>query len=439
MNTDEPNVELSIVDQFDPETTAMLQAFYSRSHVRIKERLDSLGTDQKEIKESLKKYYVGYGHKSIGQCASTTIFIEGVSILAAKAFQDSPLYNGQETSTRFIDFSKATIHNPLNDTTNIQKNWLDFYANSLSKVIEHVAKQRSLDLTDVTHYSAAKARAFDILRAFVPAGASTQLSWFTSFTHASDRLIQLSFHPLKEVGDVSVALSGYLQTQYPYAFSGFDSTLKKFSSYYYDNALGLNYLVMSQDEECFWPEYKIQKFEQSVVRTTDGMDRIQGVSVPRHFQYQGRIQVQYKLDYGSFRDIQRHRACVQMMPVLTTRLGFNEWYLNALPDDLHDEAIELILNQEELINTLYANNPDTDVQYYIPLGYNVTGLLDMDYPEAVYIAELRTSKTVHPTLRKLAISIAKDVEPYGFVNTFCDYSEDDFTIRRGQQDIIKTL
>jgi len=61
----------------------------------------------------MSKFYVGYGHKSIGDCGSITLFIEGVSMLGAKAIQDTKLYNGQEASTRYIDFSKQPILNPL--------------------------------------------------------------------------------------------------------------------------------------------------------------------------------------------------------------------------------------------------------------------------------------------------------------------------------------
>ena len=170
----EPRVELTLVDQYDPEVIAMLQAFYSRSHKPIKERLDSLGSDNSSIKESLKQWFVNYGHKSIGQCGDTTLFIEGVSILAAKVFQDTRLYNGQETSTRFINFKDQPIHNPLN-IEGLQQRWIDFYTESQQPVMHHVAAMQGLNLEDKKDAAAAKARTFDILRAFVPAGAATQL------------------------------------------------------------------------------------------------------------------------------------------------------------------------------------------------------------------------------------------------------------------------
>ena len=92
---------LSIIEYSD-EFKAEVE-FYSKDDLKI---LEEKGAD-----DFMSKFYVGYGHKSIGDCGSCTIFIEGVSMLAAKAIQDSKLYNGQEASTRYIDFSNQKMIN----------------------------------------------------------------------------------------------------------------------------------------------------------------------------------------------------------------------------------------------------------------------------------------------------------------------------------------
>jgi thymidylate synthase ThyX len=89
----------------DPEALAMLQAFYSRSAESIVSRVERLGKDLTSVKAALNKFYIGYGHQSIGDCGTVTVFVENVSILAAKALQENPLYNGQECSTRYIELS----------------------------------------------------------------------------------------------------------------------------------------------------------------------------------------------------------------------------------------------------------------------------------------------------------------------------------------------
>src|SRR6266571_8561229 len=75
------------------EAAAMLQALHSRSIGGVDSHLEKLA--KKGATDFMNTYYVGYGDKSIGDCGTTTLFIEGISMLAAKAIQNSPLYNGQ--------------------------------------------------------------------------------------------------------------------------------------------------------------------------------------------------------------------------------------------------------------------------------------------------------------------------------------------------------
>ena len=101
----------------DPEAEAMLQALHSRSTGGLRKHLEVL--IQKGPDEFMRTYYVGYNHKSIGDCGTTSIFVEGVSMLVAKAVQDNPLYSGQEASTRFVNFSEQPFIDPTNSEKSI--------------------------------------------------------------------------------------------------------------------------------------------------------------------------------------------------------------------------------------------------------------------------------------------------------------------------------
>ena len=85
----------------------------------------------------MANFYVGYGHKSIGDCGTITLFIEGISMLAAKAIQDWPLYSGQEASTRYVDFSTQAFIDPVatKDSQEILEAWRSFYSFENMKVI----------------------------------------------------------------------------------------------------------------------------------------------------------------------------------------------------------------------------------------------------------------------------------------------------------------
>ena len=131
----------------------------------------------------MEQFYVGYGHASIADCGSTTIFIEGISILGDKAIQDWPLYSGQETSTRYVDMSQQPIIDPIatDQSRAVFQNWMKFYLESLPIMEEFLAGKYPKKEADdeIVYKKAIKARAFDILRGFLPAGITTQLSWHT--------------------------------------------------------------------------------------------------------------------------------------------------------------------------------------------------------------------------------------------------------------------
>ena len=125
----------------DSEAEAMLQALHSRSTWGFERHLEVLA--EKGADNFMSKFYVGYGHKSIGDCGSITLFIEGVSMLGAKAIQDTKLYNGQEASTRYIDFSQQPILNPLwiEKGTKLQEKQRAFYLSLLDPLEEYIKQQ----------------------------------------------------------------------------------------------------------------------------------------------------------------------------------------------------------------------------------------------------------------------------------------------------------
>ena len=155
----------------------------------------------------MERFYVGYGHKSYRDCGSATVFVEGISMLAAKAIQDWRLYSGQEASTRYVDFSDQKFLNPVGtkEGEEILENWRKFYLDSQDPVREHLKKQfPKNDNEDQKIYDKAiMARAFDITRSFLPAGATTNVAWRMNFRQFADELMLLRHHPLKEIRDIT--------------------------------------------------------------------------------------------------------------------------------------------------------------------------------------------------------------------------------------------
>jgi len=435
--------KIYIHDEFDPEAIAMMQALYSRSS-------DSVTKHAERVKKSgskkfMESYYVGYGHASIGDCGVTTIFLEGVSILAAKAIQDNPLYSGQETSTRYIDFSTQKILDPLktDQSKMIQKNWIAFYTNSFENIVLKLKNEfpiREGD-NDKTWEKAIQARAFDILRGFLPAGATTQLSWTTNLRQAYEKLSLLLHHPLAEVKDIASECLGKLKAKYPSSFS--HRTNLEQQKYYAENNTALHYLMNSNvdlSNDTFISKSNIDNSILESEVTPFLKNRPKWTTLPKLIDKYGTYNVQFLLDYGSFRDLQRHRNGLCQIPVLSNEHGFHPWYLSQLDTRTREEAEVLLKNQFTLINELQVKGKISsfDLQYYFPMGCNVNCELTYSLPEMVYVTELRSSSTVHPTLRKIAHSMHEVLsENHPKLKLYTDTSLDIWDIKRGSQYIEK--
>jgi thymidylate synthase ThyX len=214
-------MKIFIYDEFGPEDTAMMQALYSRSAESVEvhaEKVKSSGSGK-----FMERFYVGYGHASIADCGSTTIFIEGVSMLVAKAIEDWPLYSGQETSSRYIDMSKQLLVDPVQtaESKKILDKWMEFYTKNQVPVEAHLIEKfpKKADEDEGIYLKAIKARSFDILRGFLPSGVATQFSWHTNLRQAADKLMTLKYHPLDEVRQVAEKVLNTLKEKYPSSFS----------------------------------------------------------------------------------------------------------------------------------------------------------------------------------------------------------------------------
>jgi len=447
------NHRLFIFDDLSPEDLAMLQALYSRSG-------ESVATHIEKVRAAgsgkfMQSYYVGYNHKSIADCGTTTMFIENVSLLAAKAIQDWPLYSGQETSTRYIDMSKRDIVDPINtpESAAILQKWMNFYIGKQGEVADLIRKRYPIKDGEKpeVYEKAVKARTFDTLRGFLPAGITTQLSWHTNLRQAGDHLLSLVNHPSPEIQHLSKHLNMILDLRYP--SSGFGTSTAAVSGVGNKDAVELekrktweaevaktytyqppNGYVVHGEHVAFRTDLQHYQFEeyQKLFDT-----RPRGCVLPHFLTDLGLLHFDFNLDFGSFRDIQRHRNGVCRMPLLTTSLGFEPWYLDQLGGGhLLTSALNLINDQTWRINDL-TTDPVLR-QYYTALGYRVHTSLTYGLPAAAYVMELRSGKMIHPSLRKKVHSmIACFRTTFPQVRLHVDLDPDDWDVRRGTQTITK--
>jgi len=442
-----PTPTVRTVDHLHPEDEAMLQALYSRSAASVSEHLQKLAKTGSG--KFMEQFYVGYGHASIGDCGTTTLFFENVSTLAAKAIQDWPLYCGQETSTRYIDMSQQPIVDPAGtaDSRMILERWMAFYVGSQAEVADWVRVQnpRRESEDEGKYEGAVRARTFDILRGFLPAGICTQLSWHTNLRQAKEHLAFLHHHPCEEISVLAASASTQLHERY--GSSGFGvsepKTVGEMDRLAWLRGVGLG--AYTEAPFRAQPHFEFKPGPSFSASTATQLlsllqRRPRGMALPRRADAFGSFSLSFSLDFGSFRDIQRHRAGITFMPLLTTKGGFESWYVEQLPPVLRLSAKKHIAEQEAAIRAL-AVSPE-ERQYYCALGHRVPCEIVYGLGAAIYVAELRSTKFIHPTLRSVVRDFGicvEDVTRTYDMAFYPDRSEDDWDVRRGGQTITEKV
>jgi thymidylate synthase ThyX len=427
-------VEIIVIDGRDvpnPEDLAMLLALYSRDPRSVRVHLEQVR--KRGSSSFMQNFYCGYGHKSIGDCGTTAVCFEQVSMLAAKAVQDTPLYNGQEASTRYLDMAAQPVLNPLGTPEGeaVQKAWMALYSEALLLLVPSLKEKfpRKDGESEKDWEKAIKARAFDIARSLLPAGATTYVAWATNLRQANDHLKEMRNHPLAEIAALGVNGHADLMKVYPSSFShkvneAEEAYIRKSMSrfaYFWEDIHGFGYTSNLDLKGLSEPA------ERDLLAT-----RPPRTELHQRFRRYGSITFKDRIDFGSYRDLQRQRSAVQEMPLLTTRWGFHPWYLANLPP----EIVEKTKAVEKATNALEA----TDIvrQFYCPMGLLVPVVIDCTLPSAVYIAELRSGDTVHQTLRIFAQKMGetlRQIVPHLAMHH--DMTPEPWNVKRGKQDIVK--
>ena len=117
------------------------------------------------------------------------------------------------------------------------------------------------------------------------------------------------------------------------------------------------------------------------------------------------------MDIGGFRDMHRHRRCIQIGQEFTTKHGYDS------PDEFeaagarqsYDAMMQRTASAVEQLASTGSAEARENSQYAIPLGFRKRTLFKMDFAEVVYISELRTGPAGHFSYRNVAYAMYEAV------------------------------
>src|SRR5271157_4458560 len=117
------------------------------------------------------------------------------------------------------------------------------------------------------------------------------------------------------------------------------------------------------------------------------------------------------MDIGGFRDMHRHRRCVQIVQGYTAAHGYD------MPPEINSAGLtvryETVMERARGAVAQLAGREAADAeersQYAIPLAFRKRTLFKMDLSEALYISELRTGAAGHFSYRMVAFAMYEAV------------------------------
>lgn len=420
---------------FHPVRQAATFAKYSRSSESAHDLVKQ--TDEVAASKFQQKWIVNFGHNAIAELATIPVAFEGVSIVASKVIESWERPGVCEKSTRMQHFSKDSLYIPdgvsqqsLDAVMPLVDECFDLYEAFLKELPAVLAKT----VPDASKIQLERA-VFDIARYLLPAGCRTNLGICAYPRDIAEMISVLSGSSNSEFQAIGTQLKSATEElggplirhtepdtwsdrfPLPRVSKAFgqnghrhtepDTWRDRFPLPRVSNAFGQNEVFLTSTnitEVQFWTLLR-NRYGWTLKEMHSIMaDRPKHHSVPKFFR---EVQLDYSIymDYGAFRDLQRHRRMLQFVEPLTPVYGFTT------PPNLEliaTDAYQAMNNVLQKFNQLdWPNNPLQQLlcQYFVPLAFRVGWHVKIDLQQLYYLVELRTQEAGHPSYRQVAYDI----------------------------------
>ena len=414
-----------------PEVVAVAFAKCSRSPEPFDIIASELNADKS--RKFHEKWVVGYGHSSVAEHAVLSLAIENISILATKVLEDNRLASYTEKSTRYQVFDKEHYYKPENimksrfaklyeETTN---SIMDTYVRLFPLMVEFLKKKYPPKLEIEI-----KNMACDNLRYLLPTAALTNLGMTVNARNLEWGITKLLTHPLKEmqqIGEeikeaalkITPTLIRYTKPSEYLAETAkaLEKESNKLPAKDIKNKPGVTLAEYDQDAEnklvtallyssSKLPYQQIKEKVRAMKRETkekiidEALKRLGKFDRPLRELEHVYFTFDVLMDYGAFRDVQRHRMCTQTNQDFTVEHGYS------IPKEINEAGfIEDFMTCMEKAKKAYleiAGEFPKEAQYIIPLAYSKRLLITMNLRELFHFIRLRSGKMGHISYRKIA-------------------------------------
>jgi thymidylate synthase ThyX len=440
------------LDGLAPEVVAV--AFAKTS--RVPESFDVIARELSEADSSRfhEKWVVGYGHSSVAEHAVLSIAVENVSILGAKILEENRLSSFTEKSTRYQVMDGTNYYTPpVFSDGRLGRLYRDSaallfsaYADVFRQAREYCERAAAAGAAGDGQGATTTGRACDMVRGLLPAAAKTNVGWTVNARALRHAIVKMTSHPLAEMRELAREIEARARTRTPTLLThtgaspylgGWEGRVAAEAGTALEHGCaaarvercgvkpGVRLVRHDPDGQCAVlaallfraagvshdeARSAVDQFDTETKRAllNAAIRDIGGHEAPvREFEGAS-YTFEIVVDFGAYRDIQRHRMTSQTRQILGADLGY------AIPDDSRAAGVadrmERVLGEARDRCRELAETDPMHAQYAVPLAFNQRFLISMDFREAYQFVRLRSRPGGHESYRRVARAVKREIE-----------------------------
>lgn len=400
------------------------------------------------------RIFFEYGDDSVAQLGGVHLACEQASNLLTKVLEWGRLMSYLEQSTRYINYDAriggryryyrdpAVLGSGLGTRyVGEMDRMFDTYAELVPAMQDYVRAQypKHADDSDLVYRQAVKAKGFDALRGLLPAAAISNVGIYGTGQAYEGLLLRMRSHPLPEARFYADLMLTELRKVIPSFLERIDREDRGvvWSQYLEDCATDTREIVGALFPEGtvadpaplvrlvdFDPDAEVKMVasmmyphshlpEEQIERRVAAMGAEDRLAIARSYVGErenrrhkpGRAlerafyRFDVLVDYGAFRDLQRHRLLTIDWQQLSPYHGYTRPPLvdAAGMGDRFDEVME---RSASLHDALHEDFPD-QAPYAVSLAYKIRFNMNINARSAMHMIELRTTPQGHPSYREV--------------------------------------
>jgi thymidylate synthase ThyX len=420
----------------------------------------TIGLDRAD--ELYQRIFYEYGDDSVAQLGGVHLACEQASNVLTKVLEWGRLASYLEQSTRYLGYDKRLENGHYRyyrDSDVLQSSlglryigdidrMFDTYATLLPQLTEWLTREfpKTPEDTDFVYRQAIRAKALDAVRGLLPAAALSNLGIYASGQAYESLLLRMRAHPLPEVRDYAGLMVEELRKVIPSFLKRLDVPDRGVAWTDYlattrgaTRDLVASLLADSDDvaEEsvslvAFDPAGETRILEAIVAaNSTAGSGATRGAVARLNEADRARLFTTYVgergnrrhrpgrafeatdyrfelvTDYGAFRDLQRHRLLTIEWQPLTTDLGYDVPQV-IIDAGLREPYEESLARSAALYQDMVDEFPE-QAQYAVALAFRIRYTIQLNAREAMHLIELRSGPQGHPSYRRVAHEMARQI------------------------------